>query len=764
MSDRQKRMFAGLAAGLFIACVLHSVTRIPGSFLTELVQGYEYRSYDSRMKARAAFSEEGSIDDVIIIDIELSSIESMGNYYDWPHAYHGQLIDVVSSGKPLALLFDIIFDPKSSDTYDLVQTLVSNQAGPALELKQAADQFLITHATSRLVASTAQSSVIHHTLVLEHPDTANFLYAMDGLPGDYAAAGHTLDLPQDAAERLPAAERIGNIHFDLLNASQGIGTPNFPPDNDGIIRRAPTAIYFTGSKDVFPSITLSAAMDILGIPADGLHYDFENNILRLKDSNGTVVREIPIDDKGRMYVHYYGPFKTFSYIPYLYCFDPEMLDPSYWEGKIAIVGSSLAGLGDLKSTAVQESFAGPEIHANVIHSILKNEFVTPVSKSQHLWGLILISCLVGILSGVPNRPFWGFGVLIFGAGAWVVFATSQFLSSGIMWDVVRPITSIALTQLSVFSFTFLIMDRDKRFLRDTFGTYISPKLIEQMVEQKEGPKLGGDEAIHTAFFTDIQSFSVFSEKMSATDLVELLNSYLTDMTTILLENQGTLDKYIGDAIVAFFGAPMPVKEHEYWACVTALKMQARLDPLRQKWEDEGDRWPEEIHFLQNRIGIHTGPMVTGNMGSTHRMNYTMMGDTVNIAARLESSAKQYGVYTHISEDTYSAVKDQMTVRELDKVIVMGRSDSVQTYELIAEKGQEPDLYKELVPRFHDALELYKKQQWDQAFTAFESLEKMEDMFPGRKTNPSRVYLDRCTHLKENPPGEDWDGVWTLTSK
>jgi adenylate cyclase len=146
------------------------------------------------------------------------------------------------------------------------------------------------------------------------------------------------------------------------------------------------------------------------------------------------------------------------------------------------------------------------------------------------------------------------------------------------------------------------------------------------------------------------------------------------------------------------------------------------------------------------------------------MNYTMMGDTVNIAARLESSAKQYGVYIHISEDTYNAVKNQMTVRELDKVIVIGRSVPVQTYELIAEKGQEPELYKELLPRFHDALALYKKQEWDLASTAFETVEKLEDMVPGRKTNPSRVYIDRCAHLKQNPPGNDWDGVWTLTSK
>ena len=385
-------------------------------------------------------------------------------------------------------------------------------------------------------------------------------------------------------------------------------------------------------------------------------------------------------------------------------------------------------------------------------------------QGKNFLSILLLSILVGIVSGYPKKPFLGFVVLAAGALFWMVFTYSQFMSGRIMWEVVRPTLSMSLAQLGVFSYTFLVMDKDKRFLKNTFGTYISPKLIEQMIEDKKEPKLGGDEAIHTAFFTDIQSFSAFSEEMTATDLVELLNSYLTDMTTILLENQGTLDKYIGDAIVAFYGAPMPVKDHEYWACVTALKMQAQLKILRQRWESEGDRWPERVHAMQNRIGIHTGAMVTGNMGSTQRMNYTMMGDTVNLAARLEASAKQYGVYIQISDNTYNAAKDRLTVRELDTVIVMGKTEPVKTYELIAEKDQESELYKELLPQFHDALELYKKQQWDQALTAFESVEKLEENFPGRKTNPSRVYLDRCTHLKDNPPGEDWDGVWIMTSK
>jgi adenylate cyclase len=333
-----------------------------------------------------------------------------------------------------------------------------------------------------------------------------------------------------------------------------------------------------------------------------------------------------------------------------------------------------------------------------------------------------------------------------------------------MWDVVRPITAMTFTQLSVFSFHFFIMEKDKRFLKDTFGTYISPELIEQMVEKKEEPKLGGHEKVHTAFFTDIESFSSFSEQMPAKKLVELLNVYLTEMTTILLNCRGTLDKYIGDAIVAFFGAPMPVKDHEFWACKAALEMQKKLIELRKKWVLEEDRWPENVHNMQNRIGIHTGLMVTGNMGSEQRMNYTMMGDTVNLAARLESSCKQYGIYTQISNDTYKAIKNKIICREIDRVVVLGKKEPVTTYELVALKDEETEEMVNFINTFHKALKLYRNQEWDNAKSLFQITNEKENMFLGRKTNPSLVYLARCERYKKTPPDKNWNGVTKLTKK
>ena len=763
MNELLKRLGIGALIGLAVAIAV-SIGSQKISFVKDLLDGYEFGSYDSRMRARVENVEESSIDSVVIIDIEQNSIEGLGNYNDWPHAYHGQLIDVVTSGNPKALLFDIIFDPENTFNYDLVNALISENAPQEEYLSQETDQYLVSNDPSRFVLSTIESQKVYHALVFELEDTLNFQYKMDSEPEGYDRPDHLINLPLDQALRLPIGDRLTNTHMDLINAAKRAGSANFPQDEDGIIRRAPTAIYFEGPNHVYPTLVLAAVMDILGIPADGFDYDFDNLILRLSDTTGTVIREIPIDDQGRMFVNYYGRFKTFYYLPYMYCFDPEMLDPSYWEGKVALVGASLPGLMDLRNTPVQETFSGVEIHANVIHSVLQNEFVSITDAQTNLWVLLIICILLGALVSIPAKPLYTLPVPLLAIAVWVIFTYYAFFNDLRMWEVIRPAISMGGTYLGIFLYNFLIVEKDKRFLKDTFGTYISPELIDQMFDAKEEPSLGGEEGYHTAFFTDIQSFSAFSEKLSATDLVELLNGYLTEMTNILLDNKGTLDKYIGDAIVAFYGAPAPVDDHEYWACLTAVKMQEGLAELRAKWQGEGDRWPEIVHHMQNRIGINTGPMVTGNMGSTMRMNYTMMGDTVNLAARLEASAKQYGVYIQVAEETYKVCKDKFIWRDLDYVIVMGKTEPAQVFELITETGNMPPGYDKLLPAFHEAVKLYRNQNWVKAIEAFKASDELEDMFPGRKTNPSRVYIPRCEHYKENPPGDDWDGSWALTKK
>jgi adenylate cyclase len=236
------------------------------------------------------------------------------------------------------------------------------------------------------------------------------------------------------------------------------------------------------------------------------------------------------------------------------------------------------------------------------------------------------------------------------------------------------------------------------------------------------------------------------------------------MTNILLDNKGTLDKYWGDAIVAFFGAPVELEDQEYLACLTCCQMNDKLEELRQKWKSEGDKWPEAVHNMRHRIGVNCGSLVTGNMGSDMRMNYTMMGDTVNLTARLESGAKQYGIETQVGEKIYNVTKDRMTFRMLDYAIVKGRGKPERTYELISEKRKEPEVYNKLLPLWDKAIELYTNQKWDEAIKAFNKCDDFEEKYIGRSTTPCKVYISRCEELKVNSPGKDWDGRWTLTEK
>ena len=441
----------------------------------------------------------------------------------------------------------------------------------------------------------------------------------------------------------------------------------------------------------------------------------------------------------------------------------QLIVPFEFYGKKLYYGLTATGTHDLNPMPFNPRYPMVGLHANALNTILNNDLIHEVGKSLVLIIIIFIGLLLafGVPLLTPAQGGISTAAILFG---YSYLSFWLFSNHNIWLDLFGPMLTLVLGYLGITVYNYIQEEKNKQFLKESFGTYVSPELIDQMYESGEEPSLGGEEGYHTAFFTDIQSFSAFSEKLSATDLVSLLNEYLTDMTNVLLENKGTLDKYIGDAIVAFYGAPIPIKDHELWACRTAIKMQENLGVLRKKWQEDGDKWPEIVHHMQNRIGINTGQMVTGNMGSDSRMNYTMMGDTVNLAARLEASAKQYGVYIQISDTTYQVNKDILVVRDLDFVRVVGKQDPVQVWELISEKGQEPEAYKKILPAYHEALKLYKNQEFKKAIEAFKESDKLEEMFPGRKTNPSRVYIPRCEHFLENPPESDWDGVWTLTSK
>jgi len=478
---------------------------------------------------------------------------------------------------------------------------------------------------------------------------------------------------------------------------------------------------------------------------------------------GKTVR-IPLNSNNRHIVTYFGPkSKPFSY----YSFYDIMKDrvQGSLDGKIFIIGSTIPAMFDIVSTPVDNPYPGVEVHASLINSILTNTFVTRLSPWQDFFLLLCIGILIGFISFML-KPLFGGILTIVSIFAYFLVAMSLFGGDHLWIEIARPILTIILTFTAVMAYRYITEEKDRKFLQSTFKQYLSPDLIDIMYKQKQTPKLGGDEGVRTAYFTDIQSFSTFSEKLgSPTRLVELLNEYLSEMTDTLLSHFGTLDKYEGDAIIAFFGAPMPMDDHAKQACLTALDMQARLGQLRKKWASEGDKWPGIVHGMRMRIGINTGAITTGNMGSKVRMNYTMMGDAVNLAARLESAAKQYGVYTMISHFTHEFIKNDFETRQLDKITVVGKSEPVIIFELLAEKGKCAPETTELLSWYNQGLTYYYGQEWDKAIGVFERCEGLEpnkDISKGK--TPSAILLGRSREYKLTPPGKEWNGVYNLQSK
>ncbi len=481
-----------------------------------------------------------------------------------------------------------------------------------------------------------------------------------------------------------------------------------------------------------------------------------------------------------------------------------MKDKNPFKDKIVFVGTSLAEDHDFKDTPFLNyqggSFPMPgvEVHANATQQILDGNYISyPLGmlakeSGYHLVHFLIISIITFLTLLVVMRlePFSGFLFVSIELILWLSYSIGLFFNDYIWiikliynslasnpWainmpgfnessivPVIFPAAAIIIPYGINLSYKLIVESNNKRFLKESFGAYISPDLIDQMFDEKQEPKLGGDPGYHTMMFSDIASFSTFSEKLEAESLLKLLNEYLTAMTNILINNKGTLDKYIGDAIVAFYGAPIDIDDHEYLACKTALSMNDKLEELRQKWKDEGDLWPEIVHNMQHRIGINAGKIVVGNMGSEMKLNYTMTGDQVNLTARLESSAKQLGIAIQVGENIYDKVKDRFIFRDLGKVIVVGRNQSLNVYELIANIDKVGDKTKTLLDLFHKGLVYYHNQDWDKAIETFIESDKYEEVYPGRKINPSQVFINRSKELKNSPPGPDWDGTYALGSK
>ncbi len=693
----RKRLIRGILVGAaaFAAALLLQSLRV--------ARPLEWKSWDLRLRLFSDASKASQ--DIVIFLIDQYSLDvyekQQGLSWPWPRQVYSAVIDYLRRGGARVIFFDLTFSEAS-------RSGIEDDEDFARAMERAGNVFL-------------PFSLSQKEEPLEETPS-DLLKRFSLSPGDLPLKS----FPQAVSATLPVPA--------LLNASRGAGNVLFLPDPDGIFRRLPLAIFYQDL--IIPSIPVAILRYVRG---------------------GEKLAQIPLDESGRMIVRYYGPagtYKTYSIAAIINSWaqveegkEPQ-ISPGEFAGKIVFIGASASGLLDLRPSPFSAVYPGVEIHAAVLDNILQGDFV----RTQPLIvfvGLVLVFALLTAVGASLLRKIWHIVLFFFiclaipfGA-AWLAF------NSGWWLEFIVPEFAVLTSFIGASLLNYSAEGRQRRFIKGVFRHYLSPDVIERIIENPALLSLGGERREITSFFSDVAGFTSISEALSPEELVSLLNEYLGEMTDIILSTGGTLDKYEGDAIIAFWNAPLDQPDHALRACRAALRCQKRLTELRGRFEEKFGP------SLAMRIGLNSGPAVVGNMGSSRRFDYTAMGDTVNLASRLEGACKQYHVPILLGEETFARVNKEVVARPVDTIRVVGKKKPVSIYEIIGEKGEVRETELERLRIFEQARQAYQGRDWDTASGLFAKL----------KDEPlAKLYAARCQSLRQYPPPEDWDGVFELKEK
>jgi adenylate cyclase len=547
----------------------------------------------------------------------------------------------------------------------------------------------------------------------------------------------------------------GNLP-EFQKAAAGAGHFNPLVDGDGISRRVPLLVEYKGQY--YESLSLAMVRNLLGNPVIIPGYPSNSpssyaamEWLELKGGTEAPLT-IPVDENAATLIPYRGGQGSFRYISITDVLK-DKVPKELLAGRIAIVGTTAPGLMDLRATPVGAAYPGVEIHANLISGMLDGAIK---HKPPYILGAdVLLVLLAGGVMVFLLPMLSPFRATVVGAIVLLLLLSINF-SFWHVSNVVLPLASggiaVVLLYAMNMSWGYFVESRTKRQLTGLFGQYVPPELVEEMSRDPENYSMAGRKADLTVLFSDVRGFTTISEGLEPDELASLMNQYLGAMTIVVRKHRGTLDKYIGDAIMAFWGAPVDDPDHAKNAVLTGLEMHVALHELNRDLVAKG--WPE----LKIGVGVNTGPMTVGDMGSPVRQSYTVMGDAVNLGSRLEGITKQYGVGFIVGEGTRELVKSEFVFRELDRVRVKGKEDPVGIYEPVGEEGKvEKDDLDEL-KLWNQALRLYRAQDWDQAEVTLMNLQRIKPRYL------YDLYIKRVEHLRKEPPGENWDGVTTFETK
>ncbi|MDQ5880171.1 MAG: adenylate cyclase, partial [Pseudomonadota bacterium] len=528
-------------------------------------------------------------------------------------------------------------------------------------------------------------------------------------------------------------------------------------DFDGISRRVPMVVEYQGGY--YESLSLAMVRLLLGMPSitpgyadDGASSrDYAGlEWLELTTPRGSV--RIPVDESAATLIPYRGGQGSFRYLSISDALHGR-LPVEALKGKIVVVGTTTPGLMDLRATPVGATYPGVEIHANLIAGMLdgsiklKPAYVLGAEVLMVMLCTLILALLLPLLS--PMRATLLAGVMLLAAGG---LNLMLWTSGGLLLPLASTLLLIVALYALSMSWGYFVESRSKRQFTELFGQYVPPELVDEMARDPERYSMEGRSEELTVLFADVRNFTTISEGLTPKELTHLMNEYLGAMTTVIRNNRGTLDKYVGDMIMAFWGAPVGDPEHARHAVRTALEMQHELRKLDEPFKTRG--WPP----LHIGVGVNTGTMTVGDMGSPVRKAYTVMGDAVNLGSRLESITKQYGVGIIVGEATRKQL-DDVVFRELDRVRVKGKDEPVSIYEPLGFAGEVDKADLDALKIWQQALRLYRAQDWDQADVQIYNLSRLYPDSP-----LYQLYAKRVDHLRQNPPGDGWDGVTTFDTK
>lgn len=719
-----------IAISLMIMLTMSAFYLSKGNLAQDLRDRLGWLIYDLRLSSTLQ-DRQNNTDQlpVVIVDIDEYSLAQQG-HWPWQRDTLVELNSKLVELGATVISYDVLFPEEQDQAIKQIQHL-SKQSDNA-QLQPLFDSITAAlNGDQRFAVSVSDNEVVL-SMVFNN--------------GEFSKGELTHPLPvdnryQSLVRQLPSAKGFISNTERLTAAAHAIGFINAHPDADGIMRRA--RLIQQHQEKLYPSLALATTMSFLLADSISLNSETIGNQPSLAGIQ-LFDQVIPVNRQGEMLIPYQGPAYTFPYISAADVLNGEVATAAI-EGKVVLIGATAAALSDFRATPTNHLYPGVEAHANVITSILHNRFIEQPEWSHGInfmlivAGGLVLAILLPFLS--PLAQLGSVAVLL---GAIVGFDYWLWIQHRFIIDSVVPTLTILLIGAFNVAYGFIINSRDRLQLKAMFGQYVPPQLVDQMSKNPGEFAMDGERKSMSVLFADIRNFTTISEELSASELKQWLNTYFTPITEIIFHNQGTIDKYVGDMVMAFWGAPLVDEDHAYHCVLAAQAMLEKTRELKTSFT------AQHKPAVEIGIGISSGHMNVGNMGSQYRRSYTVIGDRVNLGSRLEGLTKYYGVEIIVSETTREQIGERMTFRQLDRVRVKGRDKPVDIFEPL----QHPNTALE---DYHNALAQYFAGAFDSALVGFRTLQQ------GHPHHLYELYITRCENLIQTPPA-DWQGVFTHTEK